>query len=120
MAVLVVALVTYTVVAGYWGVGLVVTLAVFAVHLAPPVGRITGTFLKSVDRLSVAWLLALSATLSVNTLTPDQVFSGSLGRAQLIRFTLLTLALLLVLPNIYKWLKGEGRGYGLAVSISFS
>ena len=112
-AALVVAVVTYAVIAGYWWLGLAVTLAVFAVHLVPSVTHMTGTFLKSIDRLGIAWLLALSATLSVNTLTPDQVFSGSLGRAQIIRFAFLIAALLLVLPNIYKWLKSEERGLWL-------
>ena len=105
--------VTYMVIAGYWWLGAAVTLAVFSVHLVPPLAHFSKTFLGAVDRLEVAWLLALSATLSVDTLTPDQVFSGSLGTAQVTRFALLIMALLLVLPNIYSWLKGERSGLRL-------
>ena len=109
-AVGVIATVTYTVIAGRWGLGLAVTSAIFMVHLVPLGARVVNSLLESVDRFGVAWMLALSATFSVATLTPDQVFSGSLGTAQLTRFALLILALLLVLPNLYRGLKGESKG----------
>ena len=109
LAAAIVAAVTYAVALGYWRVGAVVTLTVFSVHLVPPTLHFFRSFLGAIGRLEVAWLLALSATLSVDTLTPDQVFSGGFGAAQVVRFALLIMALLLVLPNIHSWLEGEKR-----------
>ena len=99
--------VVYTVVAGHAQLAVVAVFAVFAVRFVPQVVHITSRLPAFMGRLEVAWLLVLSSTLSIDSLTADEVFSGSLTRAHFIRFSLSILALLLVLPNIQKWFKGE-------------
>lgn len=63
-----------------------------------------------VGRLEVAWLLILLATLSVDTLSTEQVFSGALQKAQLVRLALLTAALAALYPNLQRWIRGRPGG----------
>lgn len=72
--------------------------------------RILRRFVVLVGRLELAWLLVLLATLSVDTLSTDQVFSGALRQAQLVRFALLVTALVALLPNLQKWMRGQPEG----------
>ena len=70
-------------------------------------------FVTRTNRFDVAWILALSATMSVDTLSTDQVFSGALGTAQLLRLALVVSALLIVLPDLRSRLIAHRSGLRL-------
>ena len=104
------AVVTFAVVTGNLWLPLLVIAAVVGILFAPTALPLVRQLLGTIGRLEFAWLFVFIATMCVNTLTPDQVFSGGFGRAQLLRFGFLLLALLLVLPNIIRWIRQESPG----------
>ena len=58
-------------------------------------------FLININRAELAWIFVLLASMSIDSLSVDEVLSGTLRSAHFIRLLCLLFALVLLLPNIF-------------------